>query len=68
MLTGKIFQEVTGRDYRECSSTIEIWEAVKSSKQIQSLDANRHKCNVVSNRGGVFDHMSYDDDIDNFLK
>lgn len=63
MLTGKIFRARTGRDFRECNSTFDIWEAVKSSKSPEIFNAVRYTSNVVSNRGGVFDHAFYDDDV-----
>lgn len=68
MLTGKIFQEVTGHDYREFGSTIDIWDAVKGAKDVKEFDADRYKSNVVSNRGGVFAHKTFDDDIDSRLR
>jgi hypothetical protein len=67
MLTGKIFEEITGRSVNSFKTTSEIWGAVVASRPTVQHNNHLYASGIVSKRGGVFRMDHYDFDIDEHI-
>jgi len=67
MLTGRIFEDITGKQAKDFTTTSEIWDAVAASRPT-NCSCKAYGSGLVSDRGGVFKLRDYDTDIDSHLK
>lgn len=67
MLTGRIFEEITGRRVSEFKTTTDIWSSVAASRPT-TTSCNEYGAGVVSKRGGVFKIRHHDFDIDQLIE